>query len=44
MKHIQGYTGCRWKLSLGKCLRHIALTAAKVIDFKSNIKTLPKHK
>jgi hypothetical protein len=34
MNHIQGFTRSHWMLSLGECLRRIALVAAKVINFE----------
>jgi hypothetical protein len=34
MNHIKGFTRSHWILPLGKCLCHIALVAAKVINFE----------
>jgi hypothetical protein len=34
MNHIQGFTRCHWMPSSGKCLRCIALAAAKIINFE----------
>jgi hypothetical protein len=34
MNHIQGFTRSHWMLPSGKCLRRIALAAAKVINFE----------
>jgi hypothetical protein len=34
MSHNQGFTRSHWMPSLGECLCHIALAAAKVINFE----------
>jgi hypothetical protein len=34
MELIHGFIRSHWMPPLGKCLRHIALVAAKVIDFE----------
>jgi len=42
MEHIQGFTRSHWMPPLGKCLRHIALTAAMVDEFESNTQNTNK--
>jgi hypothetical protein len=42
MEHIQGYTGSHGMLPSGKCLRHIALAAAIVIQFGGKHKNTNK--
>jgi hypothetical protein len=39
MKHILGFTKSHWMPSLGKYLRHIAMTATMVGDFGGKHKT-----
>jgi hypothetical protein len=43
MEHIPGFTRSHWMPPSGKCLRHIALAAAKVINFGCKHKSLTKH-